>query len=249
MIGALLLAAVLQAPLPQVGDTVWLVRTIPTPSGRIVRVAPWNPEGAVEALGPGVLAPRGDSVEVRYPAVGWLPGSHTVEVPGPVLVSPDGTTDSLPATRITITIASVLPPLPGDSLPPPQPEAAPILRPVETAVPVLVLLLLATLLLIPVHAWWRRRGRALEPATVPAPAAPAALPLDAWREAGEPRAVLAAAASRLRGAPGVESAPEARELLAVLDAALFGPGDATAALSQAEEALALARRLRGGVPA
>jgi len=85
----LLLLALTQAPLPQVGDTVWLVRTIAAPAGRVVRVAPWNPEGAVEALGPGILVRRGDSLDVRYPAVGWLPGSHAVEVPGPVLVSPD----------------------------------------------------------------------------------------------------------------------------------------------------------------
>ena len=156
---ALLLLALLQAPLPQVGDTIWLVRTIPAPMGRVARVAPWNPEGAVEALGPGILVRRGDSLEVRYPAVGWLPGSHAVEVPGPILVSPDGTTDSLPPATLTVTIASVLPDLPGDSLPAPQPEAAPILRPIRTGVPVFVLLLGATLLLIPVHYWWRRRGR------------------------------------------------------------------------------------------
>lgn len=245
MSALLLFAALAQAPLPQVGDTVWLVRTIPTPAGRLVRVAPWNPEGAIEALGPGVVVPRGDSVDVRYPAVGWLPGSHAVDVPGPVLVSPDGATDSLPVASITITIGSVLPTLPRDSLPPIQPEAAPILRPIETALPVVILLLLATLLLIPVHFWWRRRGRPMirtaAAESTPVPAAP----LEAWLAAGEPRAVLAAAAARLRAVSASRPTPEASALLASLDEALFGPGDATAALAQATRAVALAEQLRG----
>ena len=234
-----------QAPLPQVGDTIWLVRTIAAPSGREVRVAPWSPEGAVEALGPGLLVPRGDSVDVRYPAVGWLPGSHAVEVPGPVLVSPDGTTDSLPPTTITVTIASILPSLPGDSLPPPQPEAAPVLRPIRTALPLVALVLLATLLLLPVHVWWRRRGRPLAPVTAAAVTPVPEVPFNAWVAAGEPRAVLAAAAAQLRAASAARPSPEAEALLTELDDALFGPGDAAAALPRAVDAVNLAHRLEG----
>ncbi|TFG43087.1 MAG: hypothetical protein E4H41_09880 [Gemmatimonadales bacterium] len=245
----LLLLALQQAPLPQVGDTVWLVRTIPAPIGRVARVAPWNPEGAVEALGPGMLVRRGDSLEVRYPAVGWLPGSHTVEVPGPVLVSPDGTTDSLPPATLTVTIASVLPTLPGDSLPPAQPEAAPILRPIQTAVPVLVLLLLAVLLLIPVHFWWRKRGRPVTAPSTGEAQLPPSLPLETWMAAGEPRAVLAASAARLRAASSAHPSPEAAALLQVLDDALFGPGDVSAVLPRAEAAVTLAVRLEEDPPA
>jgi hypothetical protein len=241
--------ALAQAPLPQVGDTIWLVRTLAVPAGRIVRVAPWNPEGAVEALGPGVIVRRGDSVEVRYPAVGWVPGSHAVEVPGPVLVAPDGTTDSLPPTTLTVTIASLLPATHGDSLPPPQPPAAPILRPEQTALPVLAALLLAALVLLPVHSWWRRRGRAAPVRTTPAVVRPPDLPIDAWVTAGEPRAVLAAAAARLRAALAAHPAEEGDALLDTLDDALFGPGDATAVVPRAAEALALADRLTGGRPA
>ncbi|MEZ4412710.1 MAG: hypothetical protein R2910_07000 [Gemmatimonadales bacterium] len=249
MTALFLLLALQQAPLPQVGDTIWLVRTIPAPVGREARVAPWNPEGAVEALGPGMLVRRGDSLDVRYPAVGWLPGSHTVEVPGPVLVSPDGTTDSLPPATLTVTIASVLPVLPGDSLPPAQPEAAPILRPIQTAVPVLVLVLLAVLLLIPVHLWWRRRGRPITaPSTGEAPL-PSALPLETWMNAGEPRAVLAASAARLRAAASAHPSPEAAALLQQLDDALFGPGDVSAVIPRAEAAVALAMRLEEAPPA
>jgi hypothetical protein len=249
MMPLLILFALIQAPLPQVGDTIWLVRTIPAPLGRVARVAPWNPEGAVEALGPGMLIRRGDSLELRYPAVGWLPGSHSVEIPGPVLVSPDGTTDSLPPTTLTITIASVLPTLPGDSLPPPQPEAAPILRPIQTAVPVLVLLLFASLVLIPVHYWWRKRGRPMSAPPVVATSARPKLPLDVWMAAGEPRAVLAAVAARLRTAAARQPSPEAADLLRTLDDALFGPGDVSDALPSATEAVALAERLEGAPPA
>ncbi len=242
---AFLLLALIQAPLPQVGDTIWLVRTVAAPMGRVARVAPWSPEGAVEALGPGILVRRGDSLEVRYPAVGWLPGSHAVEVPGPILISPDGTTDSLPPVTLTVTVASVLPSLPGDSLPAPQPEAAPILRPVRTGVPVLVLLLGALLLLIPVHYWWRRRGRPMSAPEEAPPPPPRGLPLDQWLDAGEPRAALAAAAARLRAAAASHPSPEAATLLEELDDALFGPGDAASARARAGEALDLAARLEG----
>lgn len=244
----LLLLSLLQAQSPQVGDTVWLVRTILAPSGREVRVAPWNPEGAIETLGPGVLVRRGDSLDIRYPAVGWLPGGHTVEVPGPVLVSPDGTTDSMPAMPVTITIASILPELPRDSLPPPQPEASPVLRPVETAAPVLILLLLAGPLLLPLHFWWHRRGKPLPAAAAPGAAAPPQLPLAAWVAAGEPRAVLAAAAAELRSIETGKVTAESVALLGRLDDALFGPGDAAHALADAEKALELTVRLRRGEP-
>jgi hypothetical protein len=244
----LLLLALVQAPQPQVGDTVWLVRTILAPSGREVRIISWNPEGAIETLGPGMMVRRGDSLDIRYPAVGWLPGSHTVEVPGPVLVSPDGTTDSLPAMPVTITIASILPELPRDSLPAPQPEAAPVLRPIETAAPVLILLLLSALVLVPLHLWWHRRGKPIKAAPAAEPSRPPDLPLASWADAGEPRAVLAAAAGGLRSlAPGLVT-PESEALLSRLDDALFGPGDATHALVDAAAALDLAARLRGGEP-
>lgn len=242
----LLALALLQAPLPQVGDTVWLVRTIAAPAGREVRVAAWNPEGAVEALGPGFVVRRGDSLDIRYPAVGWLPGSHRVEVPGPVLVSPDGALDSLPAETYTVSIASILPDLPGDSLPPPQPEANPILLPERSPAPVAIALLVAAALLLPLHYWRRRRERAI---ATPAPAAPTPVPeppVTEWAAAGEPRAALAAAAARLRTAAGPNPSPEAARLLEVLDTSLFGPGDARPALEAATRALALAETLERG---
>jgi len=244
----LLLLSLLQAQSPQVGDTVWLVRTILAPSGREVRVAAWNPEGAIETLGPGVLVRRGDSLDIRYPAVGWLPGAHTVEVPGPVLVSPDGTTDSMPAMPVTITIASILPELPRDSLPPPQPEASPVLRPIETAAPVLILLSFAALLLVPLHFWWHRRGKPLPAAAAPGVAPPPQLPLATWVAAGEPRAVLAAAAAELRSIETGKVTAESVALLGRLDDALFGPGNAAHALADAEKALELTARLRRGEP-
>lgn len=235
----LLLVLLQQAPLPQVGDSIWLVRTIRVPAGREVRVPVWNPEGAVEALGPGLAIRRGDSLDIRYPVVGWLPGAHAVEVPGPILVAPDGATDTLPPNNYTVTIASVLPALGGDSLPPPQPEAAPVLRPIRSVAPVLAWLLLATLLLVPLHYAWRRRGRGGLRTDSLAPGERPGVPVPAWLAAGEPRAVLAAAAARLRASPRA-SGPEGEALLAELETALFGPGDASAALPAAARAVALA---------
>jgi hypothetical protein len=114
---------------------------------------------------------------------------------------------------------------------------------------VLVLLLLAVLLLIPVHLWWRRRGRPVTaPSTGEAPL-PSALPLGTWMRAGEPRAVLAASAARLRAAAAAQPSPEAAALLQQLDDALFGPGDVSAVLPSAEAAVTLAAQLEGTPPA
>jgi hypothetical protein len=67
-----------------------------------------------------------------------------------------------------------------------------------SAVPLLLLGSLALVLLLPLHLWWRRRGK-------PTPVAPAAPdlpdpPLARWADAGEYRAVANVAAVRLRAA-------------------------------------------------
>jgi hypothetical protein len=211
----------LQARAPQVGDTIWLTRSV-FAAGREVRAAAWQPEGVIEALGPGLVVRRGDAVEVRYPAVGWLPGNHVVQVPGPVLVSPDGTTDTMPAQPVTVTIASVLPDLPGDSLPEPQPEAALVLRPERTPLPLILLLAVTGLLLAPFHFAWRRRGPPPAPSGVGA-ASEAPVPAGRWAAAGEVRAVLAVAGTRLRRAVAETPSADASALLAELESAAYGP--------------------------
>lgn len=193
----LLLLALLQQGAPTVGDTIWLVRTVAVPRGSAVRPAPWNPEGVLETLGPPRVSVRGDSVEIAYPVVMWVAGSGTVDVPGPLLLLAGGGVDSIPAERMTVTVASVLPAGVPDSQLQIQPPAQAVVRGERTIRSLLALLLLAGLMLIPVHLLWRRRGKALPRA----PARPIpALPLERWADAGEVRIVLAAATAALRDA-------------------------------------------------
>ncbi len=198
----ILLLLALQAA-PTVGDTVWVTRTVPLPERWSARAPAWEPDGAVELLGRPVLElVRGggggvDSVRVRYPLVAWQPGSFTVEVPGPVLLSPDGSVDSVRMSRATIAVASVLPAVPPDSVLPIQPPTDIVPRSHTSLLPLLAMLGIAALLLAPLHWWWGRGGGA------PAPGQEGVhqtdeLPVSQWAHAGEYRAVAAAAAARLR---------------------------------------------------
>jgi hypothetical protein len=137
---------------------------------------------------------------VAYPLAVWRAGFHTVEMPGPVLLAPDGGVDSLRPEAFTLRVASVLPSPATDTSLRPQPRAEFVSRPATTPVPLLLLLILALMVLAPLHWWWRRRGR---PAGRPAGTdmgGPAKPPLERWADAGESRAVAAAATSRLRAA-------------------------------------------------
>lgn len=207
----LLLLALLRQGAPTVGDTIWLVRTIAVPGGSAVRPATWNPTGDLETLGPPRITTRGDSVEIAYPVVAWLAGSRTVDVPGPLLLLAGGGVDSIPAERMTVTVASILPAGVPDSLLPIQPASQPVVRGERTLRPLLLLSLLAGLLLLPVHLLWRRRGKA-PPRAAPTPAP--ALPLERWADAGEVRVVLAAATSDLRDAIA-RAVPEATAAVAL----------------------------------
>lgn len=216
----LLLLALLQQGAPTVGDTIWLVRTVAVPAGSAVRPAAWSPVGDLETLGPPRVTTRGDSVEIAYPVVVWLAGSREVDVPGPLLLLAGGGVDSIPGERMTVTVASVLPAGVPDSLLRIQPAAEPVVRGERTLRSLLALLLLSTLLLIPVHLLWRRRGNRLPRS--PAPPAPP-LPLERWADAGEVRVVLAAATASLRdviarAVPEATPAAELPQLLAAVRA-------------------------------
>jgi hypothetical protein len=189
----------LQGAAPSVGDTVWLSRTIRVPAGYAVRAAEWEPSDPVELLGRGRVVQAGDSARISYPVVVWRTGQHTIELPGPLLLGPGGTLDSLPGEPVSVEMSSVLPAVPPDSLAP-QPRASLVSRRVVSPIPVALLWLLSLAVLLPVHLWWRRRGK-------PVRAAPPAirpdaleLPLARWADAGEYRAVANVAAARLRAA-------------------------------------------------
>jgi len=214
-----LVLALQQAGVPTVGDTIWLERSLETPPGAEVRAAPWTPEEPIGLLGHPVIRREGSRTVVAYPAVAWSAGTHQVQVPGPIVIRRDGTTDSLPPETRTLVIASVLP----DSLPlerlPVQPEAGIVMQRVTSPYPVLVALLLAGLLFTPLAWWWLRPGPAM-PAFNP-PSDPVVLPLAEWNEAGEPRAVAAVAARSLRAVilgqlPGIPQGLVASRLVRVV---------------------------------
>jgi hypothetical protein len=180
-----------------VGDTIWLVREVPVPSGRVVRAGTWDPADPVELLAPGRVISRGASAQVVYPVVVWRPGDYTLSPPGPLLLASDGHVDSLPPEPVTLHLASVLPSVPADSVLSPQPPAGFVPRSALTLLPLVLLWGAAALLLVPLHWWWRRRGHRAVRAHPQAPVQ-AGPPLEQWADAGETRAVAAAVTARLR---------------------------------------------------
>jgi hypothetical protein len=262
---AFLLVAFLQATPPTVGDTVWLERTVALPAGHVVRAADWDPADPVELLSRPQVIVKGDSAEIRYPVVVWMPGPVSIEVPGPLLLGSGGSVDSLPGQAVRLMVRSVLPDLPGDSLPPPQPRASLVPRREVSLLPLLLLGSLALLILVPLHLWWNRRGPTMLPppplSDLPDP------PLMRWADDGEYRAVANLAAARLRVAiaqrvpsahPGLDTDRLLAELAAVrpdwpleelgrllraLDDARFGFTGSPEALALSESTLQLRDRL------
>lgn len=220
-LGATLL---LQGTSPSVGDTVWLDRTVRVPTGYAVRATDWEPADPIELLGRGRVVMTGDSAKISYPVVLWRAGQHTIELPGPLLLGPDGTVDSLAAMRVSVEVSSVLPPVSPDSALAPQPRASLVSRSVVSLAPLAALWLAAVVLLLPLHLWWRRRGKPARPA--PPTLRPDAFepPLARWADAGEYRAVANLAAARLRAAveqrvasahPGLDTERVLAEIAAV----------------------------------
>jgi hypothetical protein len=212
----------LQGRGPTVGDTVWLSRTVALPPGHVVRAPDWDPADPIEPLGRPRVVVTGDSAEIAYPVVVWRPGQHLIDLPGPLLLGPGGTVDSLAGKRMRLEVSSVLPAVPPDSVLPPQPRASLVARREVSLAPLAVLWAAAVILLLPLHLWWRRRGK---PVRVAAPAQPVVdPPLDRWADAGEYRAVANISAVRLRAAvaqrvaaahPGLDTERLLAELAAV----------------------------------
>lgn len=268
--GAMALAAQEPArPAPTVGDTIWVRRAVRVPPRATARAADWELSGDVELLGRPELTLRGDSAIVRYPLVAWKPGTHSVQMPSPTLLAADGSVDSMPPVTVTFRVNSVLPDTPATALRP-QPAAGLVARRTVSLLPPVLLGLAVIASLLPLHWWWRRRGKALPP---PAPPGPAPVPIERWADAGEARSVLALAASRVRAAIAHQE-PDAHErldtqsclallrerrpnwpvdaigsLLAALDTARFAPGTRDDASRLYREADAMATRLNGEAPA
>ena len=191
MIIAALIGFALQAAPPTVGDTVWLSVRVPVASRQILRPQAWDLGELGQVLGPPEIRYDADSATIRYPVVFWFPGNHPVSVPGPIVVSPEGRSDTLAARPLVAAVRSVLPAgARRDSLAPKR--AAELVGQAQQSWLPLGIAGLLLLLTGGIAAAWlvrRRRPVTVPQPTVPAPADPVAR-LYRWAEAGETRAVL-----------------------------------------------------------
>jgi hypothetical protein len=155
------MTASLQGALPTLGDTIWVTRSVDLPPGRTLRAADWEAADPVELLGPPRITLGEGKAQIAYPIAIWRTGTHTLQIPGPLLLATDGRVDSLAGQTVTLNVASVLPRPATDTTLRPQPRADFVPRPTTTPVPLIVLLVVAVAFLVPLHRWWRRRGKPL----------------------------------------------------------------------------------------
>ena len=199
MTGALLAALLaVQGTQATVGDTVWVGRSVRVPAGYTVRAGDWEPADPFQLLGRPRVVASGDSARITYPLVVWRPGHHIVELPGALLLGPGGTVDSLAGQPTSVNVRSVLPP--DDSTVSPQPSAALVERHVVTLTPLIALSAMTLVLLLPLHLWWRRRGKPTRAAPLAPRREAVEAPLSRWADAGEHRAVASLATAELRAA-------------------------------------------------
>jgi len=193
---------------PTVGDTIQLERTVSVPPGWRVRAGKLASATVAEPLGDPIVVPASGAWVVRYAVVAWTPGEMSLDMPPLWRLGPDGTADSLSGGTATFRVASVIP----DSVraPAPQPALGPLRLDRSSPFPLIAAVLLAagTLLLL---ILWRRRGprSALAGQTL---AVDAEVSDARWLSAGEPKAVAARAAQRLRRALS-HAIPDAHEAL------------------------------------
>jgi len=181
-------------PHPTVGDTVWLSRQVGVPAGWRVRPGKLVDADEIASLGDPVVLRAPDGWVIRYPVVVWVTGTRTVSLPPVWRLAPDGRTDSVPGGAAQLDIRSVIP----DSLKQPQARGAIApLRPDRRRPAALLVAFAASALLLAGAIAWRRRPARLVP-TDPHVPLEGEVPDARWLAAGEPKAVAARAAGRLR---------------------------------------------------
>ncbi len=253
---------------PTVGDTIRLERTVFALPGWRIRAGRLSSGSVAEPLSDAVVLATSTSGQwvVRYTIVAWAPGPAALEMPALWRLGPDGSVDSVPGGSAMFRVASVIP----DSVksPGPQPAVGPLRLDRSSPIPVVAAALLAGGVLVLLIAWKRRGPRVL--AAGAAVAGDAEVPDARWLAAGEPKAVAARAAQRLRFAlahaipeahaalsteeclAAVERArPDAplrdlRELLLALDQVAFATAHGVEIAPLAARARALARELGNG---
>ena len=217
-----------------VGDTVWLSTKVPLAARQILRAQPWNLREIGQVLGPPEVEYEGDSATVRYPVTFWYPGVHPLSVPGPIVVNPEGRSDTLSARFVAVQVASVLPSgVPRDSLIPR--DAADLFPQAERSLlPLALLWLLAGVVAFGV-AWLRKARRRRAPPTAGPPMArPLVTPvLLQWGRAGETRAAAEGWSqlihARLSSGPGDDTGAA---IATGLDEIGFQPGTLPASVDQ-----------------
>jgi len=221
MIGPALLVLVVQASgwvaapsQPTVGDTIRLERTLTAPAGWRVRAGTLASGTVAEPLGDAAVFASSRSGEwvVRYVVVAWTPGEIALSMPPLWRLCPDGTADSLSGGTATFHVASVIP----DSVkvPAPQPSLGPLRLDRSSPLPVIAAALLGGGALLLLILWRRRAPRSV--ATGEGVRVDAEVPDARWVAAGEPKAVAARAAQRLRRAVA-HAIPDAHEALSTAE--------------------------------
>ena len=185
-------------PAPTVGDTVWLTRLVTADPGWRVRAGRLDPAQDLEPLGEAVVLRAQGGWLVRYPVVLWTPGRHELALPPVWRLGPDGQADSVLGGVAAVQVRSVLPSPDSARRSEPKPALPEIGRSENSALPVLGAGVIAGLSLTAGVLLRRRRPKRL-PAPAPIRGEPEVV--DArWLAAGEPKAVAARAAARLRTA-------------------------------------------------
>ncbi|MGQ0701777.1 MAG: hypothetical protein ACT4PM_01435 [Gemmatimonadales bacterium] len=182
---------------PSVGDTVWIERALGPMPRVVVRPQAWPLQPIGNQLGPAEVSYHVLGAVVRYPVVLWYPGDRVLTMPGPVVVRPDGTSDTLPPSTHRVRLSSVLPSGAVKSRLPPRPPTTPVALGARSPVPLLVLLVAVLLGASGAALLWRRRGTVPPTPEIPLGPEPNPEMLRRWVAAGEYRTALAAWAYRI----------------------------------------------------
>lgn len=195
---------------PTVGDTVTLEREVVVPAGWQIRAGKVDPSEAVEPLADPAILRSPNGWVVRYAVVAWKPGAQRLTLPLMWRLAPDGRADSTAGGVATFFVPSVIP----DTVTAPDPQGplAPLRAPHRSPAAPLVASAITLALLGAGVALRRRPPRPPRPA--PHVPVEREVPDARWLAAGEPKAVAARAAWRLRTALA-RAVPEAHPGLAV----------------------------------